>query len=156
MWIEYDHCKTIIGHILLVDIVKPKTVRLEPPWIPTHRQIELNSIHRVSEGPGELMPPQGSDHRFLQVLELIGEAPRFFIVLVLGRRGVPVHSEYWLGHGRFCSKDTGAQRDVLKLCLASSAFITQPLPLWRRKAVWAQSFHPAVMSQTALVVTAVY
>lgn len=75
------------------------------------------------------MPPQGFDHHFLQVLELVGEAPRFLMVLVLGGRGIPVHAEHRLRHGRFCSKGRCAQRDVLKLCFAGSAIITHPLPV---------------------------
>lgn len=61
------------------------------------------------------MSPQGFDHHFLQVLELVGVAPRFFMVLVLRGRWVPVHAEHRLGHGQFCSKDRRVESDALKL-----------------------------------------
>lgn len=73
-------------HVIIVSTFKTGT--------PTHRQFKLNSIHRVPEGPGESVPPQGFDYHFLQVLELVGETPRFFMVPELGGRGVLARADH--------------------------------------------------------------
>lgn len=40
----------------------------------THRQAELGGIHRLMEGPCEVMPPQVLHHGSLEELQLVGGA----------------------------------------------------------------------------------
>lgn len=62
----------------------------------THRQAELDGVHRLVERPGELMLPQSLHHHVLHVLQLVGFPEGHIIIitqgaegLVLGGGGVP-------------------------------------------------------------------
>jgi len=41
----------------------------------TYRNVELDRVHRYTEGPGILVPPQHPHHRFGQILELVSHPP---------------------------------------------------------------------------------
>ena len=43
-------------------------------WPDTHGQVEFAGVHRLVEGPGEVVPPQGLDHGLLEELQLVGGA----------------------------------------------------------------------------------